>query len=295
MKRHVTYIILMAGIVSISFAAIFIRLADAPAPAVAALRLIFSSLILAPFALISPGTRRSILSLNGKEILLILFSGLFLSLHFLAWITSLSYTAVSSSIVLVTTSPLFIALYTAISRKEKIGASVWAGLGFTIIGGLILGTKDFAAGGGTWVGDILAVGGAIAVAGYFLIGRSLRKKLSLLAYVFPVYSIAALFLTIWVPIFGVRLTDLSAQTYLYCLMMAVICQVIGHTIFNWALKRIKAAVVAMATLGEPVGTTFLAWFILHEIPGKEGFIGGAVILVGIFTVLKYNPVSDFGD
>jgi drug/metabolite transporter (DMT)-like permease len=283
------YIILAAGMVSISFAAVFIRLAEAPAPVVAALRLIFSSIILAPFALLSTRTRREMLSIRRKESILLLLSGLFLALHFLSWIFSLSYTAVSSSIVLVTTSPLFIAVYTSISRRERIGGIIWAGLGSAITGGLILGLNDIAAGGTTWKGDILAAAGAVAVAGYFLVGRSLRKRLSLVAYVFPVYTTAAVILTLTAPLFGVDTGKISARAVFYCLLMAVVCQVLGHTIFNWALKSMKAAVVAMATLGEPIGATILAWLILREIPAGEGIVGAVFILGGIFVVLKYDP------
>lgn len=291
MTKRTTYAVLAAGIVSISFAAVFIRLADAPPPATAALRLLFASLLLAPAALSSPRTRSEILSLGREEIALLGLSGLFLALHFLSWIWSLSMTGVTSSIVFVTTSPIFIAVYSLAFGGERVSRGMWAGMALAVAGGAIMGGGDLAKGGNSLSGDMLALAGAAAVAGYFIVGRRLRSGLSLLAYVFPVYTTAAVLLCAAAPLLGADLTGLPASAYLYILLMAAVCQVSGHTIFNWALKRMKASVVAMATLGEPAGTTLLAWLIINEIPGPAQAIGGAVVLSGVYVVMRHNPTA----
>ena len=290
MRNEKTYGALTLGVVSISFAAVLIRLADGPAASVAALRLLFATLILLPFVIFSPASRKAILSLQRGEKGLLILSGFFLAIHFLSWIASLSFTGITSSIVFVTTSPIFIELYSVTVRRERTSARVWIGIGMALAGSLILGGGNIAAGGESWKGDLLAVVGAIAVAGYFIVGSRLRPKLTLLAYIFPVYGTAAVILLITAPILGSGITGLPGRVYFYCFIMALVCQVTGHSLFNWALRRMKTTLVAMSTLGEPVGTTMLAWLILGEVPVLTEILGGAVILAGVFVVLTGDPL-----
>jgi drug/metabolite transporter (DMT)-like permease len=289
MRKAKTYSGLTLGVISISFAAIFVRLAEGPAPAVAAIRLLFAALILLPFVLASRGTRDSLLSLGGRDVWLLALAGLFLALHFLSWIASLSYTGITSSIVFVTTSPIFIELYSVAVRREKTSGRIWAGIGIAAAGSAVLAGGNIAAGGDSWKGDLLAVAGAAAVAGYFLVGSRLRPRLPLLAYIFPVYGTAAVILAAAALFLGPGVTGYPARLYFYCFLMALVCQVTGHSMFNWALRRLKTTIVATATLGEPVGTTLLAWMILGEVPAANELLGGAVILAGVFTVLASDP------
>ncbi len=289
MGRAGTYHALAAGIVSISFAAIFIKLADADPIVVAALRMMFAAALLLPAALFSSSFRSEVSVLGGGDIGLLVCAGSLLALHFLFWITSLSYTGITSSIVFVTASPLFVAVYTVLVFREKVHRSFWAGLLIALAGAAIMAGNNLFIGGGNWRGDLLAILGAISAAGYFLSGSRLRKRLSLLTYVFPVYSVAALILLLLALLTGKHFTGLPGKSYLYCFLMAVVCQVSGHSLFNWALRRMKATSVTIGVLGEPAGTTILAFLILHEVPLVSELIGGVFFLAGIFVVLYFNP------
>lgn len=279
----------MAGIVAISFAAILIRLAEAPVPLVAALRMIFASVLLAPLVLRSKGRRREIAALTGSDALLMILAGVFLSLHFILWIWSLSLTDVASSVVFVTTNPLFVALYTVIVFKERVSRTFWIGLMLAIAGGATLGGNDLLIGGGKWKGDVLALLGSIAVAGYFLVGSRLRRRLSLFAYILPVYSVAAVVLALLLLVMDVAITGYGWHTYLYCFLMALVCQLFGHSMFNWALRHVKATIVTVSILGEPVGASILALLILGEAPVMTEIAGGGLIIAGIFLALYFNP------
>lgn len=281
-----TRIVLITGIVSVSFAATFVRLAGAPSAVVAALRLIFASAIIAPAALWSARTREELLDLSGRDVLLLLMAGVFLFLHFTLWISSLYFTGVAKSVVLVTTSPIFITLYSVLFFEERVGKTFWAGLILSVAGALILGWNNLKGGGFEWKGDILALSGAVSVAGYFLIGSRLRKRLSLLSYIFPVYSVSAVLLAGTAVIAGHSLAGHPFNTYLFCFLMAVICQLIGHSSFNWALKRLKAPIATTAIIGEPVGASLIAYVILNEIPSGMEIVGGMVILAGLFVILS---------
>lgn len=287
---------ILLGIAAVSSASIFIRYAqrEAPSLVIAAARLTLASLILAPLAL---GRYRSeYRRLSRSEWGLAVLSGVFLGAHFATWISSLEYTTVASSVVLVSTSPLFVAIASWLLLGDKIGRNVVIGLGLALAGGVIVGLADqgntaqHAANG--LLGDALAVAGAITVAGYWLIGRRLRVKLSLVPYIAVVYGTAAI--TLLLTVAAARQTFLGYSPYVYgCfLALAIVPQLVGHSSFNWALAHLPATFVAVATLGEPIGSSILALVILHEAPGWVKIIGAGLILVGIWISSRQTDKVD---
>jgi len=293
--------VLLIGILAVSTASIFIRFAqkEASSLVIAAYRMTLAGLILAPVAL--PGAVRSMQALKPGQRRLILLSGLFLAFHFGAWITSLEYTSVASSVVLVTTTPLWVAILSPLVLKERIRRETWLGLLIAMAGGVLVGfqescsleagklvclsPQDFLS-GQAMLGNALALFGAFMAAGYLVVGRQVRPVLSLFSYTFWVYSISAAFLLLFVAISAEKFTGFSGTTYLWFTLLAVIPQVIGHSSFNWALKYLPAAFVSLALLGEPVGTTILAVIFLKEAPGTGELVGGALILAGIFLASR---------
>ena len=294
------------AILAISTASIFIRFAqrDAPSLAIAAIRLVFACVILAPVALTRYRTDLQVLS--RRNLLLGVGSGLFLALHFATWITSLEYTSVASSVVLVSTGPLWVALLSPLFLNERLTRQAFFGLGLSLLGGTIIGIT----GGCTWNnglscesvaqlmagrtlwGDFLALAGAWSVTGYLLIGRRLRAKIDLIPYVFLVYSAAAIGLLIIMLLLGVSPFGYQPMTYVWLVLLALLPQLIGHSTYNWALRFLPAAMVAVLTLGEPIGSATLAYFFLHETPTVAVLIGGALILLGIYiTVRPSSPVA----
>ena len=287
--RARAYPALGAGIVGVSFAAIFIRLADAPPAAVAALRLVFTTVLLAPAAAFDPSFRQEIARLDGRDRLLIAFSGLMLALHFALWITSLAMTGVASSVVFVTTNPLFVTLFSIMFFEERVPRVFWAGLALAAAGAAVIGWGDIP--GARVTGDLLAIGGAIAAAAYFLVGGRVRRRVSLLTYVVPVYAVAAVCLVVFAAAMSTPLVGHEPRVYVYCLLMAVVSQIGGHTLFNWALGRLGTRIVAAATIGEPVGASLLAFLFLKEVPGAAGFIGGGLILAGLYVSIALGGAA----
>jgi drug/metabolite transporter (DMT)-like permease len=294
-------ITILFGILAVSTASIFIRFAqkEASSLVIAAWRLTIASLILVPVA--ASTHKRELTSLKRKELLLALLSGVFLSLHFATWITSLQYTSVASSVVLVSTIPLWVALLSPLAIKETIKQAVRIGLVLALLGVVVVGISDTCSigtgrltcpslldfmHGRAFLGDLLAVCGAIAGAGYLLIGRKLRAKMSLVSYISLVYGMAAIVLIIIMLSARENPFGYSPQIYLWLTLLAVIPQLIGHSTFNWALGYLSAAYVSITLLGEPVGSTILAYFILHEKPGLIKLIGGGLILVGIYIASR---------
>ena len=174
------------GVLAASTAAIFIKLCDAPALIIATYRMVFASLILLPYALYKKKGK----TLERKEIGWLIVSGLFLSLHFMFWISSLKYTSVASSVVLVTTYPIFVGIGSRLFLKERMGLYLIIGIILSVLGSGLISYGDMAISREALMGDGLAFLGAITVSGYFLVGRRMRKSQDLLSYIFPVYSAA---------------------------------------------------------------------------------------------------------
>ena len=282
MKR--IYLGLAAGVVATSFAAILIRLAQAPPLVIGAYRLGLAALILTPFAL--RYARRELRDLRAGEMALIGLSGLFLGLHFASWITSLEYTTVASSVALVATSPLFVGLASHFLVGEKVGRAMWVGLLISIAGGVIISLGDFSIGGQALLGDLLALLGALAGSGYFLLGRQIRQRVSLLAYVLPAYWVAGLVLLAAALMAGNPLTGYSPNTYLFLALLALIPQIMGHSLLNWTLKHLTPTLVTVSILAEPISSTILAFLILQETPTSVKLAGGALVLVGIYIAMR---------
>lgn len=293
-NQFFVYALLLGGILAVSTASIFIRFAQAQAPSlvIAALRLSFASLALAPLALTRQ--RAELARLSRREVLLGLLSGIFLAAHFATWISSLEFTSVASSVVLVTTTPLWVALAAPLVLKESIQRGVWLGMALALAGGILVAlSQDSAAGAGArplW-GNFLAVSGAWAAAGYLLIGRHLRERLSLIAYIFIVYGMAALTLLGVMLAAGQTPFGYSPAVYGWLVALALIPQLLGHSTFNWALGRLPASFVSITLLGEPVGSIILAFLILKESPSGLELAGGACILLGIFLASAQPPAQ----
>jgi drug/metabolite transporter (DMT)-like permease len=229
--------------------------------------------------------------LRATEWLLAAASGVFLALHFAAWVTSLEYTSVTSSVVLDATSPLWVAIGSWLLLRERVTSAVVCGLIVAVAGSLVIGLGDMMQGArsASLLGNSLALVGALMVTGYWLIGRRVRGSLSLAPYVAIVYGIAAVVLLIMVGGARESLTGYDTITYVWLVLLALVPQLVGHSSFNWALKRLPAVFVAVATLGEPIGATVLAYFLLDETPTTIRMLGAALVLAGIAVTMRGQP------
>jgi len=274
------YLALIIGTMAVSTGAIFARLADAPSLVIAAYRVGIASLILAPITWWK--ARDEIGTLSKRDLKLAVLSGFFLALHFATWISSLDYTSVANSVVLVNTNPLWVGLLTPLIAKEKVKRAALISIVISVIGGAIIGYGDFATGGKALLGDGLALAGSLCAAVYLLLGRNLRRKLSLLPYIFICYGSAAVILWVIVLSLGLPISGFSTGTVAAFWGMALIAQIIGHSTYNWALKWLSAGLIAVSLLGEPIGSTILAYFLFDEGLTLYKIVGGGIILSAIY-------------
>ena len=282
------YGVLFIGVIAVSMAAILIRLGqgqDVSSLLIAAGRLTLAALILTPSALRNPRFMAQIRALSRRDMLLIGISGLFLAIHFATWVTSLEYTTVLISVVLVTTTPLWVALLEIFVLRASLTRGVIVGLIIVLSGSLIIGVSgepEVADSGNQMIeGGILALIGAMAAAVYLTIGRNLRPRLSLIPYIWLVYGCAALILLGAVIVSGISITGYGFEGYLWVIALALVPQLIGHSSLNYALAYLPATLVSIATQAEPIGGAILALFIFSEVPGSWQVFGSIVILAGV--------------
>lgn len=290
-------LVLIFGVIAISFSAIFIRLAQdeaVPSLVIAAWRTTVAALILLPLALAR--RREELAGMKSADWRWAFLSGLMLAIHFASWISSLAFTSVASSTVLVTTSPLWVGLASPFFLGESLSRSLKIAIFLALVGSVIIGVNDvarlengrllfnladFGSGQRVLLGNGLALLGAVTAAIYLMIGRRLRAGLSLLSYTTVVYGTAALCLLATVFLTDNRLFGYTPQIYLLFLLMALFPQLIGHTSFNWALGFLPAAYVSVAVISEPIGATLLALIFFREIPGPLVVLGSLFIFAGI--------------
>lgn len=287
----------MIGVLAVSTASIFIRFAqtEASALAIAAYRMTLATLLLMPVVFIR--YRFEMGKLKWGILWKIILAGFFLAIHFASWITSLSYTSVASSVVLVTTTPLWVAILANIFLNEKLTRFVIIGLAVALGGSILVGLSSeipfllthkislaglFVNNDKSLFGNLFALVGALTAAGYMLIGRIIRPQLSLPVYTFLVYGVSAVFILVAVAATGTPLSGFKPPIYLWLVLLAVVPQLIGHSAFNWALRYVPASLVSIALLGEPIGSTILAMLFLRENPALFEVFGGLLILVGIY-------------
>jgi drug/metabolite transporter (DMT)-like permease len=295
--RFSPILVLSFGILAISSGSILVRLAQGenmPSLVIAAWRLTLASAVLLPLALRYRRSELTRMSLSAWG--LAVLSGFMLALHFASWISSLAYTSVASSTVLVTTSPLWVGLTAPYLLKEPLSKALKIGIPLAMLGSVLIGIADvvavvdgrlvlsltqFTSQPNPLLGNGLALAGAIAASAYLLIGRRLRFAMSLLSYTAVVYSASAFFLVILALARGYDLLGYSGAAYLIMIFMALFPQLVGHSSYNWALGFLPAASVSIIVIAEPVGATLLALLVFQEIPNSLTLAGSTLLLAGI--------------
>lgn len=286
---NISDIAIIVAVISVSFSAIFIRWSDAHPLVIAMYRMGITSLILLPVVLLK--NFEDLKKIKKGEFLWIFCIGVILAIHFATWITSLKETSVASSVILVTSHPLFVAIISHYFFKEKLKMLGYIGIMIAFIGVIILTLGDFGIGGSNFRGDVLAIIGGFAAGIYILGGRKMRRSVPLLPYAFLVYSICTLCLLPASIAISAPIYPLPMREYELFILMAIIPTILGHTLYNFALKYVKAQVISVSLLGEPIGATILAYIILREGVTWFTIVGGGLILGGIYLTYSYRTIK----
>ncbi|OKP92508.1 multidrug transporter [Paenibacillus sp. P32E] len=273
---------MLIGIVAISFSSIFIKWSDAPASVQGMYRLLFTSLLMLPFARPYSGAA---FALRRKDWLMLGISGVMLALHFLLWMGSLKYTSVASSTMIMALEPVFIMLGAYILYKERSTSAAILGLGIAIIGVVFIGWGDIGLSADNLAGDLLSIGGTVAVAGHLLIGQKLVARMPSYLYSLIVFISAAAVFCVYNLLSGIPFFDYPPREWGIFVLLAVVPTVFGHILFNWLLQYASATTVSMNILGEPVGASILAFLLLGEQLTGLQWSGGVLVMSGLAVYL----------
>ena len=293
--RTSPYLAIALAEVSVSFSSIFIRWSESDAITIALYRLTFASLIILPFAAMERAT--PLRTISRRDLAFMAGVGVVLASHFAFWITSLKTegVTVASSVILVTSHPVLVAIVSHFALGERVSTPTAVGIGLGMTGVAAIAFAGASVSPTTLAGTLLALLGGVMAGIYFLAGRQLRQRVSLPVYAFVVYATAALTLFALAAATGALLPegDLSTEFPLF-LAMAVIPQIGGHTLYNWSLRFVPAAIVSLSLVGEPIGSSLLAWLLLAETPSSLVAFGGIFALTGIFLTAYFGAVGGRG-
>jgi drug/metabolite transporter (DMT)-like permease len=280
-------LLLLAGIVAISFSSIFIRWSSAPSSVLAMYRLLLTGLLMLPFVLKSRPKLSAVALRDWGRMCL---SGVFLALHFLFWMESLRYTSVASSTILLSLEPVFVLVGAYWLFRERTTAKAVAGMSAAILGASLIGWGDVGVSARALQGDLLSFLGTAAVAVHMLIGQSVARRIPSLLYSLTVFTTAAAAFLIYNLTTGTAVGGYGSREWGIFVLLAVVPTVFGHVLFNWLLQYVNAATVSVSVLGEPVGATLLAYLLLGEHLSMTQAFAGLVIIAGVWYFLRHNKV-----
>ncbi|HET9531969.1 MAG TPA: DMT family transporter [Blastocatellia bacterium] len=278
------------AVLALAFSSIFIKkleLKEIAPLAIALYRMAIATALLLPAAVML--RRKEMSRLTARDAGLLVLGGFFLALHFGAWITSLKYISIATSVVLVNSHPLFVVLASYLFLDEKPSRGSLTGTAIGLAGMAVISRDGLEDVEFALLGNALAILGALAVVGYFIVGRKVRARVSLLGYVTPLYGACSLFLLFWAIAAGSFLGPFEVDVWAYFAALAVVPTILGHTVFNWAIKHVRPSAVSLAFLGEPVVAAALAFIFFDQRPPLSTFIGGALVLAGVYLATSSNP------
>jgi len=273
------YIPIIIGVISISLSAILVKLAKADSGVIAFYRMLFSVIIMSP--VFFSKYLWELKELSKRDWIFSSVAGIFLAFHFILWFESLNYTSVASSTVLVTLQPLFAFLGTYFFFKEKLSIKTLISGAIAIIGSFLISWGDFKISGSALYGDIIALIACALITGYLLFGQDVRKRISLVTYTMVVYSISTICLFIYVLIKEESFGPYPSMTWLWFILLAIIPNLLGHTLFNWAVKYVSTNTISVSVLFEPIGAAMLAYFVFNEKLIVTQIIGGIIVILGL--------------
>jgi drug/metabolite transporter (DMT)-like permease len=281
---------MIAANLTLATVPILVRLAQAeamPTMAVATLRLLFAVLLLTPYIL--SRHRAELRRLTRRDAALIGLTGFSTAMFFVFFFTSLEHTSVLIASVFSGTSPLWVALAEVVVLKAVLRRNIWVGLALVLGGSALF---AFSGGGGAVsLGDNPVLGGAMAViaamtsAGYMLPARTVRRRLSALAFLWMMLLVALAIMLALCLVTGTPLTGYSSSGYIWILLMAVGAQIIGQASISYALAHLPPTFISIVIQLSVIISAGLALLLFQEVPQALQIAASVVIVAGVLRVI----------
>lgn len=278
------YIAIFIGVVSISIPSILIKLATgAPAAMIAFYSLLLTVIFMLPFTF--SNYRHEFKLMNKKNWIISVIAGVFLAFYFVFWFESLSYTSVASAVILLALQPVFVFIGSSLLSKERFSQAAVISIFIILLGIAIIGFGDYQRSGSVFFGDWLALLGVIMITVYFVTVQNIRKKLSFIPFTFITYTVSMIVLLIYNLVLQQPFTGYVAHHWWIFIILAIVPPFLGHLLFNWAIKWVSTATVSIAKIFAPLSAVLLAYLILDEIVSSAQWLGGSIIIFGLFLFI----------
>ncbi|MEV0733578.1 DMT family transporter [Polymorphospora sp. NPDC051019] len=274
------------AIIAVSSSAPLIAFAAAPALAIAFWRNGLAVALLGPFALLRRRSElRALVRGDGRRAgIFCVLAGLALAVHFATWIPSAKLTSVATATALVATQPVWQGLI-ALGQGRRLPAVAWIGISVAVVGAALATGADLGLSPQAVLGDLLALAGAVFAAVYTAFGEQARRATSTVTYTTICYATCGLALLVACLLAGVPLTGFSNSAWLAILGLVVGAQLLGHSMFSYALRKVSATTVSILILLEVPAAALIAWAWLGQAPRPAALPGLALLLVGVAVVV----------
>ncbi|MZQ80544.1 EamA family transporter [Paenibacillus sp. 5J-6] len=272
------FILLFISILSVSISSIMIKFSNTPTSVAGMYRLFISVTILLPFV---PWKMFRSLAMSKKDWSIVILAGIFLGLHFLFWMESLTYTSVASSMVILSLQPLFVMIGSYFLFKEQANRLTVFCLIAALLGSVLIAWGDIGISKEALIGDGLSLIGTLSVSAYLLAGQQVSRKMDSNVYSIFVFFIGGIIMLIYNLLNNYSFIEYDSSDWTYFLLLAIIPTLFGQCIFNLLLKSIGATTVSVGIIGEPVLAIILAYLLLGETISLFQFFGGMMTLFGM--------------
>lgn len=285
-NRNVKLLVFLACFTS-SMSPIFIRLAaDVPPMAIGFYRLAFAL----PFFLTASLVyhKEEFRKISRRQLVGSIMAGIFLFLHFLTFFIGVGKTTVASAMVLTCLHPVIILLITTLFFKEKTNIKIVTGVIIALLGGAIVGGGDYAIAGEALIGDLLCFLSAVMLSLYLISGQKMGKGLNITVYITIVFSCCCASFGFGMIVSSTPFFGYEKESMVWVVALALICQVLGHGLFNWTLRYISPLYLATSETVEVIYSSIVAYLIFKEIPTGIQYIGGSITIIGILIYNYYE-------
>lgn len=295
-RRPLLLALLAVAIVVASTAPILIRLSTAPVAVKVLYRLLFSTAVLLPVALV--WYREAFERLSRRDAAAATGAGVVLATQFVVWFESLEWTTVAASVTLGQTQVIFVGLGAAAFLDERLTRRAAVGMVVGLVGAMLVTSggafsPDLLRGPDPVLGNTLSVVAGGLFAAYLLLGRSLRQRVATVPYLTVVYGIAAIVTFGFAVATGVVVSPIAypGREHVLFLGLALGPGILAQGLIMWLLAYLRSAVVSVAFLAVPLVSTVFAAIVLAETPGVLTLVGGGIVLVGIYATVRGRTPS----
>ena len=285
---------LAVGVLAVSTSGPLILYAAAPALAIAFWR----NTLALPVLLPAVGLRRrdelrALVGQRRRDGLLCVLAGLALAGHFMAWVPSTRMTSIATSTALVSTQPVWVGLI-AVGMGRRLPRWTWVGIATAVVGAVAATGVDVTGDPTALLGDALALLGGVLAGVYAVIGERVRSTTSTTSYTTVCYGVCALVILVVCLAARIPITGYPASAWLAIVAVTIGPQLLGHSMFNFALRRVPATTVSVLILLETPGAALIAWAWLGQVPPLAALPGLALLMVGVAIVARQDSARPVG-